>query len=298
MRILGPGSVGEGVPLVPAAKPMLRTEALLAAEPRPTFDVFSYHFYGAVSLRCAALGRALTTTADSALSEGWLARTDRVRAFYARLRDRFAPGRPLWLTETSQAACGGDPWAATFLDGFRYLDQLGRLARQGVQVVVHQTLASSDYSLLDPVTLAPRPAYWAALLWRRLMGRTVLDAGPIRGSLHLYAHCLRGHPGGVALVAINTSRTRAAALELTRPAERFTLSAPRLDDDRVRLNGRELAARADGTVPPLVGRGVASGRVALASASITFLVVPDARNGACREDARLAGAPSSEFGSK
>ena len=30
-----------------------------------------------------------------------------------------------------------------------YLDQLGRLARQGVNVVMHNTLAPSDYSLLD-----------------------------------------------------------------------------------------------------------------------------------------------------
>ena len=71
-------------------------------------------------------------------------------------------------TETADAACGGNPWAATFLDTFRYLDQLGRLAKQGVQVVAHNTLAASDYGLLDEHTFAPRPNYWGALLWRRL----------------------------------------------------------------------------------------------------------------------------------
>ena len=83
----------------------------------------------------------------------------------------------MWLTETAGAACGGDPWASTFLDTFRYLDQLGRLAKAGVQMVAHNTLAASDYGLLDEKTLRPRPSYWAALLWRRLMGTTVLDAG-------------------------------------------------------------------------------------------------------------------------
>ena len=56
------------------------------------------------------------------------------------------------------------------------LDQLGRLARRGVAVVFHNTLASSEYGLLDQKSFEPRPNYWAALLWRRLMGTTVLDA--------------------------------------------------------------------------------------------------------------------------
>ena len=100
----------------------------------------------------------------------------------------------------ADAACGGNPWAATFLDTFRFLDQLGRLARQGISVVFHNTLASSEYGLLDQNTFEPRSNYWAALLWRRLqMGLTVLDAGPLEAEFHLYAHCMRGRPGGVTL---------------------------------------------------------------------------------------------------
>jgi hypothetical protein len=48
--------------------------------------------------------------------------------------------------------------------------------------------SSRDWSarLLDENTLAPRPNYWAALLWRRLMGTTVLDSGvPIQKGLHV-----------------------------------------------------------------------------------------------------------------
>src|SRR6266404_3130099 len=105
------------------------------------------------------------TSADAALSEEWLARTDQTLAFYRNLRDEFEPGKPMWVTETADAACGGNPWASTFLDTFRYLDQLGRLAKQGVQAVIHNTLAASDYGLLDQKTLKPRPNYWGALLW-------------------------------------------------------------------------------------------------------------------------------------
>ena len=70
------------------------------------------------------------TTTDAALTHDWLTRTDRDEAFYAALRDRLAPGKPIWLTETGETACGGDPWASDFIDSFRYLYQLGSLAKR------------------------------------------------------------------------------------------------------------------------------------------------------------------------
>ncbi len=161
---------------------VLKTVDLLSAAPRPVFDIFSYHFYGAASIRCASMGAGAQTTPEAALSEEWLSRADRSYAFYGGLRDRFEPGKPVWITEIADAACGGNPWAATFLDTFRYLDQHARLAKQGVKVVFHNTLASSEYGLLDQNTFAPRPNYWAALLWeahgRRRARRRPLPAGP------------------------------------------------------------------------------------------------------------------------
>jgi hypothetical protein len=42
-------------------------------------------------------------------------------------------------------------------------------------------------------TLEPKPNYWGALLWRKLMGTTVLESGiPIQSGQHVYAHRLRG----------------------------------------------------------------------------------------------------------
>jgi hypothetical protein len=49
-------------------------------------DAFSYHHYGATSMRCAAIGKQ--ATAAEALSEQWLRRTDETLAFYRRLRER------------------------------------------------------------------------------------------------------------------------------------------------------------------------------------------------------------------
>lgn len=283
MVFLGPGSVGEGGSLaIPMGSGMLKSEDLLRAT-GPTFDVFSYHFYGAASERCASMGAAAQTTAAAALSEEWLARADTADTFYASLRDEFEPGKPLWITETADAACGGNPWASTFLDTFRYLDQHARLAKRGVQVIMHNTLASSDYGLLDENTLTPRPNYWAALLWRKFMGTTVLDPGPSPApSLHLYAQCLRDHAGGVALLVLNLDRAASQSLELAGSAERYTLSAKDVLDTAIQMNGNELTLGADDAMPQLPGELTRSGHLTFAPATITFLIFPKVGNNVCQ----------------
>jgi hypothetical protein len=171
----------------------------------------------------------------------------------------------------------------TFLDTFRYLDQLGRLARSGVQVVMHNTLAASDYGLLDETTLQPRPNYWGALLWRQLMGTTVLDAGvPLQSGLHVYAHCQRSAPGGVALLVINTNRDTPRALMLPTASVRYTLDAANLLDEHVRLNGHPLALSAADELPDVAGVSAAADTVSFAPATITFLAIAEAGNDACR----------------
>ncbi|MET4256532.1 hypothetical protein ABIC09_001463 [Bradyrhizobium sp. S3.12.5] len=272
--IVGPGSIGD------APSPSgsgLTTRDLLAAS-GPGLDRFSYHHYNTLSPRCG--GR---DDPAQALSGQWLARTDATLAIYSALRDRFEPGKPIWLTETADAACGGNRWDKTFLDAFRYLDQLGRLARAGVQVVMHNTLAASDYGLLDEATFRPRPNYWAALLWHRLMGTIVLDASSVAApDLHLYAHCHPGLRGAVSVLAINASRHASFALTLSHPAERYTLHATQLQGATVQLNGKTLALSADDELPRLEPRAAAAGAIRLAPASITFLVFPAAANPACR----------------
>jgi heparanase 1 len=281
MIVLGPGSVGEGGSFSPTTVGLLKSEDLLAAA-GPVFDAFSYHYYGGASERCASSMPGAGTTAAVALSQQWLAGTDQVEMFYAKLRDRFEPSRPMWITETADTACGGNRWASTFLDTFRYVDQLGRLAQRGLQVVIHNTLASSDYGLLDESTYAPRPNYWAALLWRRLMGLTVLDPGPSPSSkLHLYAHCLRGEPGGVAVLAINTDRTSPVSITIPAEGRRYTLTAKRLEDKRVQLNLQQLRLGADDALPPLNGLRTRAGKTTFAPASITFITLPGAGNGSC-----------------
>ncbi len=287
--LLGPGGVGEGGMLAPASMKTISSADILAAlgsqaATDPAFDAISYHSYGAISSRCAVgPAAAAGIKPDAALSDEWLARSEKIAGFYAALRDKYEPGKPLWNTETAEAACGGDRFAATFLDTFRYLNQLGVLAGKGVQVHMHNTLAASDYGLLDEKTYQPRPNYWAALAWRRLMGTTVLDPGPTSApGLRLYAHCLRNQPGGVALLAINANAKATAKIEIAAASDRYTLTAHELQSGSVELNGATLALGAGDELPAFKGLATPSGTSELPPASITFFAIQQADNAACK----------------
>jgi hypothetical protein len=276
---LGPGSTGEGVSLAPPGVKLkvLETEDLMKAT-GPVFDAFSYHFYGTISKRCTGIMKI-----DQALSAEWLDRTNISEAFYGSLRDRYLAGKPLWLTETAQAACGGDKFAGQYADSFRFLNQLGSLAQKGVKVVMHNTLVASDYGLLNEETYEPKPNYWAAMLWNRTMGTVVLDPGLAKDeSLRIYAHCMKGTKGGVALLALNTDTKSARTLSIPVSAERYTLTATDLGSENVLLNGSALQAEKDGSLPLIKGKRVEAGALELAPQSITFLAMPSARNASCK----------------
>lgn len=267
--LVGPGVVGTST----ASEEILKVTG-------PIYDVLSYHFYGAVSRRCASLGRRQITL-QGVLSPEWLDRTNQDAAFYGAQRDTYLPGKPVWVTETAEASCGGDTFASQFADTFRFVNQFGALARRGVQVVMHNTLAASDYALIDEQTIEPRPNYWAAVLWKRVMGTTVLDPSDAGDTgIRIYAHCMDKVRGGVALLALNTQQEE-GALEIPLPGERFTLTARSLTSTTVLLNGLELKARPDGTLPPIHGESFKAEKVRLPALSITFATIPSAHNSNC-----------------
>jgi hypothetical protein len=137
--------------------------------------------------------------------------------------------------------------------------------------------------LLDETTFRPRPNYWGALLWHRLMGTTVLDAGPAAApDLHVYAHCNPAMSGAVTVLAINTSRSVSHSLRLPIASERYTLHAARLQSAAVQLNGKMLALTATDELPRLDASTMPAGPIRLAPATNTILVMPAAANPACR----------------
>jgi len=280
---LGPGGVMEGISMMPTGgvggmkMKLLGSEDLLKAT-GPVYDAMSYHFYGIVSHRCMG-----NLKVDQALTADWLDRTDTVEGFYARLRDKYLPGKTIWLNETAEAACGGDQIAGEFVDTFRYLNQLATLAQKGVQVVMHNTLASSDYGLLNEDTFDPRPDYWAALLWNRTMGTVVLHPGMAKDQpLRVYGQCSKVGKGGVTLLVMNTDTTHEQTITLPKAAERFTLTAADLTGVAVQLNGADLIAEPDGSISSIKGAHVTAGAIQLAPASVTFLTIPSAHNQACK----------------
>ncbi len=156
---------------------------------------------------------------------------------------------------------------------------------------MHNTLDSSDYGLLNEDDYKPRPNFWAAVLWRRLMGTTVLHPGTSPSpDLHLYAHCLRGVPGGVALLAINAS-PHAQTMDVPKASQRYTLAAEQLDSRSLQLNGRVLELHTDDTLPSMTGIKSAAGRMKLAPRSITFIGVSEAGNEACNQGSAFEGHP-------
>jgi hypothetical protein len=115
------------------------------------------------------------------------------------------------------------------------------------------------------------------------MGRTVLDPGfANRAGMHVYAHCLRGVPGGVAMLVLNTDRHKASSLTLSVAANRYTLTAASLTDKTISLNRAPLRLGPNGALPMMAGPATAGGQLAFAPVSITVLAIPFAKNEACQ----------------
>ena len=187
----------------------------------------------------------------------------------------------VWLGETGSAQAGGQPgvsgrWAAALW----WLDQLGSLSTLGQQVQCRQTLSGSDYGLLHEGTLEPTPEYWVSVLWKRLMGTTVLAASAegAADTLRVYCHLAApNHPPPrwrfpsrmVKPRATRRPRTTCLIINLAenpielelpmwaraREAELWLLQGVegRLDAAELTINGEMPHASVDGEVPSLPG---------------------------------------------
>jgi heparanase 1 len=178
------------------------------------------------------------------------------------MRDRYAPGKPIWLGESGNAQAGGEPGVSdVYIGGLWWLDQLGLLARKQHQVIVRQTLSGSDYGILEDHTLEPRPDFWNSLLWKRLMGTEVFAAqafGENVGRLRVYAHSSAPGAGGdVTVLAINLDHQR--SVEITFPElsgsswQVYRLNAPDVLGKIIYLNGEALKLGHGQVLPELGG---------------------------------------------
>lgn len=257
---VGPSSaiwplIGEPNPLIPA----------LGRSPVSAFlDVLSFHYYPQQSSRGrVAVRRARQATLLNAQHLNGALRW--VRHGRRALARGPGAGAPLWLTEVGHALYGGEPGVSdTWLSTPWWLDQLGLLAHAGVGAVFRQSLVGSDYGLLDPQTFAPRPDYFASLLWKHHMGPLVHEKPQVQGPdrrLRAWHHGRDQGPG--CLLLVNLHRRRTARVEVP-GATSFRLLGPAgaMDSRQAVLDGLVLAGEPgvrhlqEGTGRPIRDQGL------------------------------------------
>ena len=238
-------------------------------------DVFSYHYYNGVSERMAAMMPSAFTPAEGAMSEAYLGAAGHTGRCFSSYRDKYCPGGEMWVTESGDAGAGGHTWASTYLEVPRTLNELGDFATVTNGVIFHNTLASSDYGWLKHGTFEPRPSYFAVLLWKKLMGNTVYDAGePRREGAHVYAHSRADGKEGKCYLVINSSWTESTTVELPKQAEVYALTGNgKMRSRTMLLNGKELILGENDELPALEGVRVPAGKLEVAPGSCTFIVL-------------------------
>jgi heparanase 1 len=228
-------------------------------------DTIGWHYYpqqgrrGPIAVRKAYPSRML--------DPGNLDEAAHWAGYIGGLRDRYAPGKDIWLGETGNAQFGGEPGVSdAYIGGLWWLDQLGILAKSGVRVVVRQTLAGMNYGMIDEQSLVPNPDFWNSLLWKRLMGSRVYAAKPEGDGakmIRVYAHgAAPGSGGALTVLVINLHHDKTAAVEFPamkgRDFEVYSMSTPDVLGREVMVNGGRLALGGNGEVPRIEGRRVSA----------------------------------------
>jgi heparanase 1 len=255
-------------------------------------DIVSWHYYPTQSDRYRILDLR-PANEKTVISTKTL---DEFRKFSSELKaykDRYFPSAQLWLGETGQAQFGGQRGLSDrFISGLWWLDELGIAAQTGQQVVVRQTLVGSDYGMLAQDTLDPNPDYWNSVIWKKLMGRQVLEVEVPEhpDTLRVYAHCTSPsaaeyQPGAITILALNVDpvRTQTFSLGLTNTtgASVYGFSSPDPLSTRIDLNGAELALGRNDSVPELQGQLISSVAQSLTPRTYAFYVLPNANAPAC-----------------
>jgi len=220
----------------------------------------------------------------------------------------FAPGKPIWLSETNSINHQGVfNVSNAFFNSLWLVNRFGLMAERGTPLMSRQSLIGYNYSLLGNFPVEPifaAPDYYTTVLFKRLAGTTVLPLWRAGGSgrLRSFAFCSQsGQPGGVMLALVNTDDTHeaTATVELGGDAEIYELSPGWPQNDfksppsfratsrHIALNGNVLSVSLEGDLPsmlPRTQRAPAAGqptKLTLEPLTIMFAVFPDARAEAC-----------------
>ncbi|XP_068806040.1 inactive heparanase-2 isoform X4 [Struthio camelus] len=220
----------------------------------------------------------------------------------------YAPGKKIWLEGVGATSAGGmNNLSDSYAAGFLWLNTLGLLASQGIDVVVRHSFLDHGHNHLVDQNFNPLPDYWLSLLYKRLIGPKVLAihvAGlqrkprpgrVIRDKLRIYAHCTSYHNhnyvrGSITLYIINLHRSRKkiklAGTLRDKIVHQYLLQPygkDGLHSKSVQLNGQPLAMVDDGTLPELKPRPLRAGRtLVIPPLTMSFYVVKNVNALACR----------------
>ncbi|KAE9608399.1 putative glycosidase [Lupinus albus] len=175
-------------------------DKLLQVSGSGIIDVLTHHLYNLGPGSDAHLERKILDPV----------RLSKIESIFSNLTEtiqKHGPWSSAWVGEAGGAYNSGGRYVSnTFVNSFWYLDQLGMASSYSTQVYCRQTLIGGNYGLLNTTTFTPNPDFYSALLWHRLMGKTVLAVSTDVSSpfLRTYAHCSKDREG-VTLLLINLS---------------------------------------------------------------------------------------------
>ncbi|XP_055976770.1 inactive heparanase-2 isoform X1 [Sorex fumeus] len=233
--------------------------------------------------------------------------SDQIRKIQ-KVVNTYTPGKKIWLEGVVTTSAGGtNNLSDSYAAGFLWLNTLGMLANQGIDVVIRHSFFDHGYNHLVDQNFNPLPDYWLSLLYKRLIGPKVLAvhvAGlqrkprpgrVIRDKLRIYAHCTNHHNhnyvrGSITLFIINLHRSRKkiklAGTLRDKLVHQYLLQPygqEGLKSKSVQLNGQPLVMVDDGTLPELKPRPLRAGRtLVIPPVSMGFYVVKNVNALACR----------------
>lgn len=218
-------------------------------------DIISWHYYPQQGRRGPIASRRATPT--RLLEKENLNEVAYWGDSIQKLAFKNGSMRPFWIGETGNAQFGGEPGVSDkYIGGLWWLDQLGLMAVHKHSVIIRQSLTGMNYGLLDSDTLEPRPDYFNSVLWKKIMGKSVLLAstkGDNQNKIRVYVHTENGH---LQFLILNLDHKRSARVtipEIEKSMTVFILETNDLFGGKLQLNGKELNISSDGVLSSMQG---------------------------------------------
>ena len=226
-----------------------------------------------------------------------------VMFFVAGIQQGSYPKLKSWQGETSSTwGPPGSDIDMSYVAGFMLLDKMGLNARLGVELFIRQTFYGFWFALVDHA-LQPTPGFWIALLYKRLVGREVLEPHTVISNLinsssaRFYAHCTSSYAnypqGAVTLYGMNLYEVDIYVKLLDGfEVDEYVLTPGGyggITSRLIALNNRILLMPDELNFPPLTPKPLPSGNpIKLKPKTMGYFVLKNAKAKACMSGPHVA----------